>query len=153
MKRMIGCAAAGLALCTLLVALAGADGAQGMRPYRFHALGTFVIDTTTGYLAYTDSGEGTHVGPETNFATGNLDPSGIVTGRGTVTASNGDKIFYDAVGPLGGQLVVTITGGTGRFANVTGALTRWTYENVEQIQHGPLLIVRADATAEGWISY
>ncbi len=151
MKRMIGCAAAGLLLCVLLPAIAGDTDANVM-PYRYTAAGTMIIDTNTGYLVYVDSGEGTHIGRETNFATGNM-ANGIITGAGTVTTSNGDKIFYDAVGPLGGQLLVTLTSGTGRFANVSGELTSWTYENVETIQHGPLMIIRYDSTATGWISY
>ncbi len=155
MKRLIGCAVLVVALGVFLQAIAGDGGnaQQGRRPYKFTASATFVIDTTTGYVAYVDSGTGTHIGPETNFATGNLDTSGIVTGTGTVTTSNGDTIRYDAIGPLGGNLLITITGGTGRFAHVSGELTTWTYDNIQQIQHGPLMIIRYDGVAEGWISY
>ncbi len=174
MKRMIGCAALVLALGVLVhVTATGQDSGpvpsawdvsglvpvtatgqdSGQMPYTFRASATLTIDTTTGYAVYVDSGSGTHIGPETNFAPAFLDQNGILSGTGTVTTSNGDQIFYDAVGPLGGQLLVTITGGTGRFANVSGELTSWTYENIQISYHGPLMIIRYDSTAEGWISY
>ncbi len=155
MKRVVGLAVVGLAICTFFVVLAVADTVKqgGRQPYWVRASATMVIDTTTGYGMMTETGFGNHVGQETNFGMGFVDPNGTVTGSGTLTASNGDKIFWDSVAPLGGQTVITLMGGTGRFAHVTGQVLSGESQNVEMIQHGPLLITRFDGGGEGWISY
>jgi hypothetical protein len=154
MKRTIGLVALGLAVCLVLQVAASVDGNRQELPYfSIKGSATLVIDTTTGYWAYVNSGIANHVGPVDNFATGLIDQQGWLTGTGTVTTNNGDQIFYDAAGPLGGAVVVTLTGGTGRFVNVSGQLTLGEPQNLETIQHGPLMIQRSDASFEGWISY
>ncbi len=152
MKRLVGTAALIGALCILLQATAG-DQDSGVRPYFGTASATMVLDTSSGYCVYVDSGTINHLGPETNFSTGILDPNGILTATGTVTTRNGDKIFYDSSGVLNGETLITLTGGTGRFVNVTGQLTLGQPQNVEMIQHGTLVISRFDITGQGWISY
>lgn len=58
------------------------------------------------------------------------DGAGLVTGRAVWTDDKGDRIFSvltgDALTATGRPLVATITGGTGRYAGVTGEyLFRW----------------------------
>ncbi len=153
MKRMVECAALVLVFCVLIQATASGDSGH-QRPY-FSITGkaTLTLDTTTGYWAYVESGIANHLGQADNFSTGTVDPSGSLTGTGTVTVSNGDKIFYDTAGQLGGTIQVFLTGGTGRFVNATGELTLGEPQNMETIQHGPLMIQRYDSSFEGWINY
>ncbi len=154
MKRLIGCAVLVLVLGlgALLQATAG-DQDAGVRPYFGTASATMVLDVTSGYCVYVDSGIINHLGPEANFSTGMLDANGILTATGTVTTSNGDKIFYDSRGALDGETVITLTGGTGRFVNVSGEVTLAPPQDVQMIQHGTLAIMTFDITGQGWINY
>ncbi len=153
MKRLIGCAALALLAGFLFQATASGEGGA-QEPYWYHGKATMVIEPT-GYWAYMESdGVGNHLGlGSSNFATGILDAGGNLTGTGTVTTTNGDQICYTFAGPMSGGVVITLTGGTGRFADVTGEMTLAPLANVETTQHGPLTILRGDSAGEGWISY
>jgi hypothetical protein len=161
MKRMIACAAVGLALAMVLQATATTGPSAPVGPvhpvlsYTFWGNATMVINLADGAAEYWDSGWGTHVGKEENHAIGYLDLTTLsfYGVEGVVTAASGDQIFYDASGPLGGDLLVTITGGTGRFEDVSGELTSWVYRNVVQAQEGYILTITYSYTATGWISY
>ena len=79
--------------------------------------------------------EGDHIGSGTIFSTSEIDFGQgvpfIQTGRGVITAANGDELNWDFAGvafPTGPDDVIfngnfTFEGGTGRFANATGGGT------------------------------
>ena len=87
------------------------------RPFKLKAAGQ--IDLST--LSFEFSGVATHLGNYT--ASGTIDPSTLQL-QGTLTAANGDSLNWVAqfqFGPLGEiEAALTITGGTGRFANASG---------------------------------
>jgi hypothetical protein len=92
---------------------------------RFSAAGFPIVSSF-----YEGSGEASHLGKST--VEGRIDKNlstGLVTSSGTVTAADGDQLFFDATyqksataDPNTFTLKVTlkITGGTGRFEGVTG---------------------------------
>lgn len=81
------------------------------------------------------TGEATHLGSSTFVAASYVtvvgNPPFAVHGTKTFTAANGDQFFTTftgtsmpiAMGVTRANLVETITGGTGRFANATGSFT------------------------------
>jgi hypothetical protein len=104
---------------------------QGDHQVPFHLAGSGQLDLATG--DFTASGEATQLGHWTN--TGHLDLVPVVvngtplvhaTGQVTFVAANGDTVSMAIDGfadPVTGHATATftITGGTGRFRNATGA--------------------------------
>jgi hypothetical protein len=87
------------------------------RPFKLKAGGAIDINT----FAINFAGTATHIGLYS--AAGVLDPSTFQL-QGTMTAADGDTLDWTAqfqFGPLGEiDAVLTITGGTGRFAGASG---------------------------------
>jgi hypothetical protein len=121
-----------LAALAPAAALAKAGGTD--RPWKSSATATGTLDLTT--LTATSVGEGhaAHLGKVTQNLTIALTPTGpgTFTGAGTATivSANGDQLFgtftetLTTTGPdLGFAFVITITGGTGRFADASGRMT------------------------------
>jgi len=90
------------------------------RPFKLKAGGA--IDLNTFNINF--AGTATHIGQYS--ASGVLDPSTFQL-QGTITAADGDTLDWIAqfsFGPLGEiDAALTFTGGTGRFANVSGSAT------------------------------
>ncbi len=90
------------------------------------------VNLTNGHCVITDWGEATHTGRYHNQGTGVLAEEIIASG--TSTAANGDQIFWDMQGDT-----ITFTGGTGRFANITGGF-QYTRFNVESTPSSPTTV-------------
>ncbi len=106
------------AVCTVaLVALValGAPQKSVERPFKIDGYLTATLNATTGAGIGVDWGEATHVGRYDNAMTLQFVPPDGMIGSGTLTAANGDKLFWTRV-----DHVFTFTGGTGRFEGATG---------------------------------
>ena len=94
-----------------------------------HETGQFQPATNTVLLHLVGTGTATHLGRYTLVADFTLTPAtGTAVGSMTLTAANGDVLSATFTGqgvPTGGISAIvetaTITGGTGRFAGVTGS--------------------------------
>jgi hypothetical protein len=115
------------------------------------------VATVDGTFQLTHLGNGTlHQDTTTVSFTGN---TAVNAGTATYVAANGDKVFTTVVGTVTftatgseARFVDTITGGTGRFADASGTLTR-TGVAVFVSVVGPIITQSGTATAEGRISY
>ena len=147
----------GVALISPGAALAAVGGTN--LPLKGHTTGVLSFDSSTGLFSSSSSGEGSHLGAFTVTNSGSLMPTGFnppfvpytVTGTQTAVAANGDKLFGTlngvgvndtATSTASGTNVITITGGTGRFANATGSYTV-TYKSqatsmIGTIESGPV---------------
>ena len=109
-------------VCGLL--LANALGAKDSveRPLAARANAFLTVDLLDGSFDAIGWGEGTHGGRFTDVVSGYVEVSTgslvIIGAAGNITAANGDHAFYEATG-LSGHW----TGGTGRFANLSGGFT------------------------------
>jgi hypothetical protein len=106
-------------------------GAQPLAPFKLKGEGAVVGVNPDGSLAMAWTGTATHLGRYSATGVMVLADNGIdFTITGTYTAANGDLLHFTSAGqlanPLGsvdanpGTGSAVITGGTGRFANVTG---------------------------------
>ncbi len=110
-----------LAVCAIALAAVASVKNPVTRPIKGVGYVTARVDLTTGtFLSGTPDtpnwGESTHTGRFSNEASGNFFTGAI---SGTVTAANGDKVFWEQTGPTS----VRFTGGTGRFEGITGGFT------------------------------
>jgi hypothetical protein len=98
-----------------LVLLAATVSAQTRvtRPWTMAAESQQVIRMSDGAMTAHAWGEASHFGQFTSEGTGRL---GNPFSRGTMTAANGDLVYFE--GGINGAY--TVTGGTGRFAGATG---------------------------------
>lgn len=124
---------AGLVLVASVLApaatLAKAGGTD--RPIKESSSGTDVVDLGDLSFAIDATGTTSHLGRTTSHFDGSLTPTGpdtvdIAAGV-TVIAANGDKLYGTLSGSAttdasgnSGPVVVTFTGGTGRFKGATG---------------------------------
>ncbi len=147
-------ALATLAACALALTALGSAKNPVPRPFssKGHLEATAVgINGTIVTFKFTDTGEATHIGRYSNEGTFGVDATTgqLTTGSGVNTAANGDTLSWiSVVGPGAGQFTITWTGGTGRFANVSGQAVG-TSANLVQ---GPTAI-SFDYTSEGAITY
>ena len=147
----------GVGLISPGAALAAAGGTN--LPLRGQTNGVVSFDSSTGLFRSSSSGEGSHLGAFSVTNSGLLMPTGFnlpfvpyaVMGTQTVVAANGDQLFGTLTGvgvndiatsAASGTNVITITGGTGRFANATGSYTV-TYKSqatsmIGTIESGPV---------------
>jgi hypothetical protein len=132
----------------------------GNRPIKGNSTGTISINTATGALTGEESGVISHLGKQNLRLQGvsTFSGDGTVTGSGTVTmvAANGDQVTGTFA--LTGReptltVLVTITGGTGRFANASGTMTVICVSSGSPAQEGQMLVIKSDCTTEGGISY
>lgn len=160
-------ALAGLALALAILspasALAKAGGTD--RPVKGTVSGNAQVNLLTGDWAVDFAGVSTHVGNYTVHAEGTSEflPNGTLVGTGTATivAANGDQITGTvetstadpAPGVHTGTTVMTITGGTGRFADASGVLT--TFVTSTSFIFVPPIVYRNDdvGTVTGYVSY
>ncbi len=153
--------AAGLMAALATLSLASAPASAGGRPVSIQGKGTGTIrlNTTTGAVTGKESGVSSHIGQYKLRLQGVVTRSadGTVTGHGTVTivAARGDRMTGTFT--LTGQdqtntVDVTITGGTGRFANASGTLTVVCVASAPPHQVGPILVLEHKCTMTGEIS-
>ena len=110
-----------LAICVFAFGAVGSVKNPVTRPIRVQGHVTAIINLTTGELqsggpTAPNFAVGTHTGSSSNVASGNFFTGEI---DGTVTAANGDQIFWMATGPES----IGFTGGTGRFEGITDGFT------------------------------
>jgi hypothetical protein len=154
MKPMVVCTARTLILFLILTAAATSAMSGDHKPFAYRATETIVVSLATGQTNYSGSGQATHAGRFINEGTGQADLTTMAyEAQGTLTAADGDQIFWVGRGILGGSMQVTIKGGTGRFANATGELPSWQVSNEATAQENGYLVLSYDSVAEGWISY
>lgn len=121
--------------------------------------GTIRLDPATGAFTGGESGVGSVLGTYTVRLQGRatLAADGTVTGAGTATivAANDDQLTGDFTVTGDGhtqRVVVTITGGTGRFASATGTLTV-ICDSGPSHQEGPVLVLEHECTMNGTLSW
>jgi hypothetical protein len=108
-----------LAVCALLLPIAIAASANKPVERLFSIRGNswVAMEVSNGNFVGGCSGKGTDIGWFTDVGHGNLYEG---TGGGTLTAENGDQLFWN-LAAAGGVWTVTYTGGTGRFEGATGS--------------------------------
>ncbi len=156
---------AGLALALVALSPASATAAAGGtdRPMKGTASGTVSVNVQTLAISADLAGVSTHLGKYTAHveANGTLTPQGtIATGPITLVASNGDQLtgIFTLNGPAPtpnvhtAEVVVTFTGGTGRFADASGTV-RSTPELTPFAFDGVTLLERSEGPVRGRISY
>jgi hypothetical protein len=155
----------GVAVISPTAALGAAHGTN--RPLTGKSTGTAMVNLLSGATTSQFSGQLSHLGAFTGTAVELFTPVGLgplipytLTGTETLVAANGSKLF-GAVNGTGlnntvdltaqGTNVVTITGGTGRFADATGTFTE-TY-STSYVVSGTTATGPVSTTARGHISY
>jgi hypothetical protein len=139
--------------------MGAAKGTQ--RPLSGTSKATTVINLVTGAATGESSGQLSQLGAVTGSAEQQfaLLGSGFgFTGTGTTVAANGDKLLISSSGtgtlgpPIQTTGVVTITGGTGRFADASGTFTN-TGQSTSISIVGSTETVTSIITTKGTISY
>lgn len=128
------------------------------RPFRVQATGVMVIDLTSGSLKSTESGQATHLGRFANEGSGMFSlATGEISGTGTLTASNGERLFWKgttATTTQGRVRTITFTGGTGRFEDASGGfIDVSTSQDVIVNTATKTMTVTTSYTATGTIRY
>jgi len=133
------------------------------RPFNSHSTGTIAFAYDEGNECYPEfsqvqfigSGTGTHIGNHTSEWYVCSNPQGGLEGSfyGTLTAANGDKIYFsqpdpsvftiDENGNVTGEF--DITGGTGRFEDATGHINTTGVDDFVNMTF--------DIYSEGYITY
>jgi hypothetical protein len=142
-------------------ALAKAGGTD--RPWTSSTTATATLDLVTLSATSVGSGHAAHLGKVTQNPTIALTPTGPGTftgaGTSTIVAANGDQLFgtftetLTTTGPHPEfAFVITITGGTGRFADASGRMTG-TGSSVITSAVGATVTSRQTFDSEGTITY
>jgi hypothetical protein len=151
-----------LALLSPASALANTGGTD--RPIKGSGTGTISLDPATGAFTGVVPGVSSHLGDITVHieGVGARAADGTFAGSGTATlvAANGDQatgtitLTQTALpdGHTTTTVVLTITGGSGRFANASGTLTVICLSGPPS-QVGALLLIKAECKFTGQISY
>jgi hypothetical protein len=164
---LITCTVLLLALVVLApgVALGKAHGFD--RPITGAFSQTATLDVATGSGTSEGTGIFSHLGKITLVSNGSGTITGSTinfTGTSTLSAANGDQLFGTYIGteqlssiPAAGQvneltLVLTITGGTGRFADASGTLTIDIHQEIVSFD-GATALSHDTGTVRGRISY
>ena len=153
-----------LALAVLSPASALANAGGTDRPIKGAGTGTISLDPATGAFTGVVPGVSSHLGDMTVHieGVGARAADGTFAGSGTATlvAANGDEVTGSITltqtalpdGHTVTTVVVTITGGTGRFANASGTLTVICLSGPPS-QVGATLLIKAECKFTGQISY
>jgi hypothetical protein len=156
-------AQAGLA-ATLSAASASATTGGNDRPIAGNGTGTISVDPATGAFTGVIPGFSSHLGKVDVQTAGVVAPTpdGTFAGSGsaTIVAANGDEltgsITLTQEALPGGRFIttieLTITGGTGRFADATGDLTVICHSGPPD-QVGGILVITANCEFTGQVSY
>jgi hypothetical protein len=157
---------AGLALAVAALSPASAPAKAGGtdRPWKSSATATATLDLVTLRATSAGSGHAAHLGKVTQNLTIALTPTGpgTFTGAGTTTivAANGDQLFGTFTETLTTTglhpefaFVITITGGTGRFADASGRMTGTGSSVINLPIVGATVTSRQTFDSEGTITY
>lgn len=123
------------------------------RPLKFQAQGTMVVSLIDDSYEAVESGQATHIGRFENNYTGyfDLDTLLFISGSGSMTAANGDELFWRVTAPSGAG---EFTGGTGRFENATGAFTWLTTDLIITVDlDSRTLTITYNYTGNGTVMY
>ena len=145
---------------TPAAAMGAAKGTD--RPLAGTTTSTTTVSLITGVATTVSSGHLSHLGAVTGTSNEQfalVSPNGFsFTGTGTTVAANGDELFTISSGtgtlgpPVENSVVDTITGGTGRFADSSGAFTTTGVSTTVSIV-GSIETVTIATTIKGTISY
>jgi hypothetical protein len=149
-----------LSVAALVPAAAFADAKGTDRPLRGTESGTTTLNPATGAATADFVGQLSHLGTFTgrsNVTVTFTGPSSFsAAGTGTLSAADGDELFFDVI--WGGTFTVTtiqttvvrtITGGTGRFAGASGTMTTI----LSSVYSSATFVSHDTGTTEGVISY
>jgi hypothetical protein len=163
-SRVIALAGLVVALAVLSPASALANAGGTDRPIKGAGTGTISLDPATGAFTGVVPGVSSHLGDITVHieGVGARAADGTFAGSGTATlvAANGDEVRGSIAltqtalpdGHTVTTVVVTITGGTGRFANASGTLTVICLSGPPS-RVGTTLLIEAECKFTGQISY
>ena len=150
-KQLLGLA---LGACLLGLSAPGSQKNPVARPFKGYgeAIGVFTLDENGAWLSYEAFGMGncTHLGRTCVHAVGAPNEAGLFEIVVTMTAADGDQLYYAAVGPPDGE--IPFLGGTGRFAGATGSHT----EDLEAVWSMPdpqTLVIEMKVYYEGTLIY
>ena len=157
---------AGLILAVGVLAPVGALGKAGGtdRPIKDHASGTTITNLATLTFVTDVTGTTSHLGKTTSHLEAVLTPTGAdtftIAGSSVTVAANGDELFgtfsgsgtLDASGNSQGPVVVTYSGGTGRFTNASGSAAG-SFTQAVVSNNGTTLTLATDYSLRGTISY
>jgi hypothetical protein len=148
-----------LALATLSPAPALANTGGTDRPMKASGSGTLSVNPETGAFTGDATGVSRHLGNYTVHleGTGAPTPGADFAGSGTATivAADGDQLTGTFTLTTTGHattVVVTVTGGTGRFADASGTLTVICL-TAPPSQVGELLLSKIECEMRGELSY
>jgi hypothetical protein len=163
--RLIALASTTILALTILTPASALASTRTEHPMTGQSSGTLSINLLTGDFTGDTAGTSSDLGRFSSHLEGNgaVTPDNTFQGSGTtvrIVAANGDTLkgtFTLTTTPLlstghTATLVITITGGTGRFTNATGTLTV-ICEVTPGGQVGPLLTSSADCTMSGTLAY
>ena len=141
---------AAVAACALALPLVGSTKHPAQRPFSMRGEMVISLNTTDGsFVASPNCGVGTHIGRFTSFATGWMNQDlEIIYAEGTLTAANGDKVFWTESDPTW----LDVEGGTGRFQNVTGRVA-WVFSPTDYVVEGNIMTIHGAYTGEGMVTY
>jgi len=162
MRKLITLAGLALAVVAISPASAPAKAGGTDRPVKGTISGTVSLNVLTGAFTADGTGVATHLGKYTVSLQGAvaITPEGVFgSGTGTIVAANGDQMTGTLTLETPGQpgvahtttIVMTLTGGTGRFSDASGTLTAIT--EVSPISFdGVTLVNSVEGTVTGQIS-
>jgi hypothetical protein len=143
-----------IAPCLLLVLTGSELPASAVRPFKGNVTATWdniFLALVAPPAHFAGGGPVTHMGMTTQAGTLVLEAPiapGVFPGHGsvTITAANGDTVSFDYVGLLfadtgEGVGTFTFTGGTGRFAHVSGSGTFDAQIDLSLPDHQPMTVV------------
>lgn len=159
-------------LALTVVAPGAAEAKRGGtdRPWKGSASGTLTFNLGTTPFPATSAGTGrlSHLGKSTYSQEFTITPAGPTTfsvaGTQTIVAANGDMLVmtFTGTGELAGVFGVgqtsettvqlTVTGGTGRFADASGSLTSTIFTTIDSIV-GATATATQTSRLRGKISY
>jgi hypothetical protein len=163
MRKLITLAGLALAVVALGPASALANAAGTDRPVKGTISGTVSLNVLTGAFTADATGVATHLGDNTVSLEGAvaITPEGVFgSGTGTIVAADGDQMIGTFTLETPGQpgvahtttIVMTVTGGTGRFSDASGTLT--SISEVSPISFdGVTLVNSVEGTVTGQVSY
>ncbi len=157
---------AGLALAVAVLSPSAAVANKGGtdRPIKDDETGTSVLNLLTGAFVADTTGVESHLGRVASHQEGVVTTTGpttfTVTGSEIKVAANGDELFetfsgsgtLDAAGVATGPVVVTYTGGTGRFVTASGSATGQ-FSQVPISTAGTTATFATSVSLSGTISY
>jgi hypothetical protein len=146
----------GLALCALLPVMTATAKDVVQRPFKAHGQSVIRLDLSqldlntleAPWSIVDEIAVGTHTGRWNSSGSGTYSVvTGAMVGSGFITLASGDLIWWSSA-----NNEITMTGGTGRFANVSGSFVE-DMTITSEMEEGPYVIITVEFTASGTIAY